>query len=388
MSDKFFRDFLADFQEILHSDPGVRRTEPVSPPGWSKMGWLVGWIAEEGHTGIQFILTEEKTWPVLSRHWGSSRAQKSQVFSDRYASLLKDLGSELGKPVSLKSLKWRKVDLEAFPGRELVENQQWWRIDFESRRMGTWHFLFPDRFYGLFEDKNTTIFPEPPWQFSELWKQLSKKLQRQLLQRLGRDRNNLNHLAGLVASGVLEGGFVRETLARNPSEEFEQALQERQELLQSKSSQSRRRTQNQWKKDANKHLTQQVGTWLEENELAGSPWQLHEQEWKDYRQEQREARYSTTIWKEFWKRLNDDQLKQLVPRLDDALLARASAQLPASLRKEIAEHARPELARQLRDDSPACSREQVYRAREKLAGDLEEWGQQFGIDWKWDVGDI
>jgi len=383
LSDRILHNFLAELQEILQLDPGVQRTESVFPPEWSKLGWRVGWVIGENYTEIQFLLTEEEHWPILTESWGTGRTQKQQVFSERYSKLLRNLAAELGKPLSLESLKWRKVDLGAFPGREEIEKQRWWRIDFESRRMGTWNFIVPDRFYGLFDHEDSVVLPEPPWEFSELWKTLSDTARRQLLEQLGLRRQHLNHLAGLVACGNLDSEFIGKALARNPGEEFEQALIERKELLQSKSGRAQKRIQNRWKKHANRVLAETTGQLLEDEILSGSLWETRLQEWKDYRQTLREARYGISIWMKFWKQFSDEQLKQMVPRLNDSLLADASVQLPSSFRENLATHARPELARKLREDSPSISREQVFKAREKLANHLEEWSQQFGVEWEW-----
>ena len=384
MSDRVLRSFLANLGEMLQPDYSVRRTQLISPPEWKKLGWRVGWILEERNTGIQFLLTKEEHWPVLSGSWGSNRRQKKQVFSGSYSKILNNLASKQGKPLSLKSSKWRKADLAVFPGRQEIENQRWWRVDFECPRVGTWNFVVSDRFYGVFDHENSLNPPEPPWKFSELWKTLADRERLQLLEQLELCRNNLNHLASLVASGVLEFELIQENIARHPAEEFEQALLERQQLLQSKTERARKQTRHRWKKDANKALIQQTGQLLEEGALTGSTWKARQREWQEYREKQRESRFSTSNWKQLWKKFSDEQLKQIVPRLNDSLFADASVQLPSSLREKIAQYARPELAQRLRDHSPEISRDQVFEARETLISDLQQWIQRFDLDIKWD----
>ncbi|MFB6345535.1 MAG: hypothetical protein ABEK50_07170, partial [bacterium] len=200
-----FRSFLNDVKERLFSEEDAVVLEPESPPNWTRLGWKTGWITEEAHTGLQWWLTEEHEWESLSAAFGQSRRQKNQSFSRWYSSLLDEYRRELGVPLKLDTVRWRQMDLEAFKGRPLIEEQDWWVVEIEGTRTGSWYVILSERFIAQFEeDVEDSPEPDPPWTFLELWDTIDSSQKQDVLNCIGTKTGLLNHLASLVLAGSLD----------------------------------------------------------------------------------------------------------------------------------------------------------------------------------------
>lgn len=120
-----FRTFLSTVEKKLFPDSETEVLSPESPPNRTRLGWKAGYILEEGHTGLQWWLTEDVHWDSLTAPFGSGSRQKKQSFTRWYGRLLDDLAGEVGVPLNLESLKHRRMDLAAFEGRPVIEEEDW-----------------------------------------------------------------------------------------------------------------------------------------------------------------------------------------------------------------------------------------------------------------------
>lgn len=368
-----FRDFLDDVKDRLFPDESATVLEPESPPNWKRLGWKTGWIVEEGHTGLQWWVTDEGQWDPLAEPFGQSKRQRNQAFSRWYKSLLDEYRRILGVPLKLESVRWRQMDMAAFEGRPLIEEEEdWWCVGFEGTRGGRWDLILSERFIQLFEeDTNRSPEPDPPWTFLELWQRIDPRGKRQLLGCIGTDTGLLNHLSALVIAGVFELDSVRKLMQRQPTEEFETVLNERRENLRGLSDEQKRQTVDQWKSDAINHLTERVGEWLMGEKLDGSEWSELRAEWKGYRENLLEGTFGDQAWVSLWRNLEDRDFERLVPRLKREELSLSFVGVVSDV-KPLFETVFPDRRIELIFGNPPASsnRIEVLRARESVYGQL------------------
>ncbi len=338
MSQKDFKSFLNHVSNKIHPINDVHISAPESPPDWSKLGWKEGWIVQESYTGLQWWMTEENDWEKLTAKLGNNRQQKTQTFIDWYTRTLKKIGQNKGLPVKLESIRWRRVDLEAIVDRPRIQDETWWEIEISDDALGSWFLILPQRFYHIFEEDEETVPAEakPPWDFPELWNKLQQRGRRKLMEMIGPRRGLRNHLASLVIGGALEAHEIVSELPQRPKEELQKTLRERREMLEKQSNRQRQQTLNQWTKDAKFYLTKKVGEWLEEEELKGTEWKKFATDWKQFRIQQLKEKFNPKKWNSLWTDLSDNDLKQLVPRLNFDQLAFASIKISESQRRRIA----------------------------------------------------
>lgn len=367
MVEKRFRAFLADVAEKLFPDVDVEILSPESPPDWRKLGWKVGYILEEAHTGLQWWVTEEQGWDDLAGPFGENARLRKQSFTRWYADLLDDWSGQLGVPLNLESLRFRKMDLTAFEGRPLMEEEDWWSIRIGSDEAGFWTLIVSERFLRVFEeDVDSSPEPEPPWTFPELWDQLSDRARRDLLQTIGTDEGLLNHLGSLVVSGNLEYEVVARLMARQPQEKFERVVDERRNQLEGTGSGRRQQTLDRWRDDAITHLTRRVGEWLETEELPAERWKRRTREWDNYRLEVLEETFGEESWMTLWENLAPSDLNQILPRLDVSVLGRSLQKLSRPDRSDILSQFPQAIVEKLREPSRELNHREVLEAREKL----------------------
>lgn len=383
MPDETFRDFLGDVKNRLFSGESATVLDPESPPNWERLGWKTGWIVEESHTGLQWWLTEEREWETLSDPFGRSKRQKNQAFSRWYGSLLETYRSRLGVPLKLETVRWRQMDLAAFEGRPLIQEEDWWSIGFEGAGGAEWALIVSERFIRVFEESEDSPEPEPPWTFLELWKQLDRGKKRELLECAGTDHGLLNHLSALVLSGSLELESLLEAMHRQPTEELRNVHRQRRKKLDDLTTGQERQTLNQWKTDALKFLTRQVGEWLKEGELSGSSWSEFRNDWIEYREDVLEGTFDDGAWIELWKNFHDRDLERIVPRLRRETLAISLQGLGSDLRS-VFEEALPERQVTMIFDEARSTddRMAVLKARESTYNQLRETIEKINYELK------
>ncbi|MFB6356732.1 MAG: hypothetical protein ABEJ65_09485, partial [bacterium] len=287
MNNPELKQYLEQLKIKIHPGDAVRLGDLTSPPNWSSLAWKVGWVVEEGYTGLHFVVCEEGEWEQLTGEFGSSREQKTDSFGRGFAAFMSEWASRLGQPLKAKNVKYRQIDFTAFEGRERIQKETWWLINFSDRMTGTWYYVFPQRLYQLFEEdeESTPPIPQPPWNFTELWKKVSSAEHQELMQKLGPRRELLNHVTALVAAGELSSEQILDNLPVNPRDDFKQLLSRRREMLQDQPSTERRQILARWKGDAHSALVDEIGEWLMEDELNAPGWSSLTQEWEDYRTE-------------------------------------------------------------------------------------------------------
>ena len=365
----------------LHPRPDSGLTLPTLPPGWEKMGWMVGWIVQEAYTGLQWWVTDEEAWEELTRDLGVDKQQKTQVFIDWYVKKLKKVGREFGVPVRLESVRWRRIDFREITDRPKIKEGDWWEgIIGEKSKLGSWHLIVPERFYRLFEPETEESVPQLPWYFDELWEKLASEARRRLLEEMGRDKGQINHLASLIAAGSLKLEEIASNLPRHPRGELEEALAERKEILSSQSERSRRQTQKGWKQDAGKYLIKRVGEMFEEGRLAGEQFKSFASEWRQYKLQLLRRKFGGSRWKKMWDSLDEKQLKQLVPRLDFSSLISASSRLGAHQRGRIATALPDRQSEQFEKSSEGTREpEEIFKARQKIYNQAQDIFEKMNI---------
>lgn len=339
MSQKDFKSFLNTVSDKIHPLDKVHISAPESPPDWDRLGWKVGWIIQEAYTGLQWWLAGEDDWEKLTAKLGNSRQQKTQTFINWYTKTLKSLGREKGLPIKLESVRWRRVDLEAIVDRPRIQDETWWEVSIGEDAFGNWNLILPQRFYHIFEEEEATerAKVKPPWDFTELWGKLDRRARRKLLELIGPRRGLRNHLASLIVGGALEAAEVVGQLPDRPTEELQETLGERRQMLEKQSNRQRQQTLNQWTEDARFYLTEKVGEWLEDETLKGPQWKKFSAEWNQFRIKQLKDKFERKQWTDLWENLSTADLKQLVPRLNFDQLGVASVKLPESQRNRICE---------------------------------------------------
>lgn len=367
-----FRSFLSDVKERLFPDEPATVLEPESPPRWQRLGWKTGWIVEEAHTGLQWWVTDEHEWDDRSAAFGQTRRQKNQAFSRWYGSVLEDYRGELGVPLKLETVRWRQMDLGAFDGRPLIEEEDWWSVEFEATG-GSWHLIFSERFVHVFEESESSSEPDPPWTFLELWERLAARRRRELLGAAGTDAGVLNHLAGLVLAGGLDAETLFNLLARQPAEDLREIIENRRETLGDLSEGHERQTLDRWRQDAVTFLTHRVGKWLLAGTLSGERWEPLRGEWVRYRENVLEGSFDDDTWVGLWKNFDKRDIERLVPRLNRETLSLSLVGIGSDVR-EFFREALPERQLQLLfEDPPASSeRRDVLEAREAIHTQLRE----------------
>ncbi len=352
----------------IYPDSSLEIEDPLSPPRWQELGWRVGWIIEEGYTGLQWWVTSEEGFEELTGNLGEDNQQKTQMFVNWYVKRLKQLGRKLGVPVRLESVRWRRIDFRAISDRPRLAEKDWWQVGVSGDLDQSWQVLLPDRFMVLFdEEKEVVKQARLPWKFSKLWEQLSESCRTKLLRKIGTHRGSLNHLAGLIAAGTLKREDVLEYLPANPRSELEELLAGRKEKLVDQNKKVRRQTEKKWKEDAEVFLAKQVGGWLEEGALSGEGWESCSREWEKYRLGLLQKKYSTEKWKKMWQSLSAADIQQLVPRLDFRSLVVSFAGLEAHVRAEISEALPQEKRKQfLRTSEGSHPPENIFGGRQKI----------------------
>lgn len=391
MASDRFRTFLSTVEEKLFPDRESEVLSPESPPDWTKLGWKVGYIVEEGHTGLQWWMTEEVHWDSLTESFGTSSRRKKQVFARWYGSLLEELAGDLGVPLNLESLKFRQMDLAAFEGRPLIEEEDWWIVRVGADDPGYWHLVLSERFLRVFdEDAEAASGPEPPWTFLELWGRLEDRGRRDLLQVIGDDEGLLNHLASLVVSGNLDAERLVGLMARQPREELERIVDRRRGKLDGASAGKRRQTLDRWREDAVDHLTQKLGHWLENEKLPVSRWKQYAGEWSRYRRDVLEETFGDGKWVALFEGLSERDLKQVAPRLDTDRLAISLSTLSRTQRRAVHEALPEALTQKIRNRefSPSDERE-VPEVREELfeQGRDVVAAMDYRLDGSWTLGE-
>jgi hypothetical protein len=375
--------------EKLFPDDDVEILSPESPPDWRKLGWKAGYIVQDAHTGLQWWLTEEGNWGELSDPFGQSSRVRKQTFARWYGGLLNDLARELGVPLKLESLRFRKMDLTAFEGRPLIEDEDWWSVRIGSDSIGCWTLIVSERFLRVFEqDVESSPEPDPPWTFLELWEQLDDRRRRDLLQKIGTDEGLLNHLGSLVVAGVLDYETIANRMARQPREEFERVVDRRREELQGTGTGRRDQTLDRWRDDAVTHLTRRVGEWLESDELPEERWTGRVREWSKYRREVLEETFGGSSWVTLWESLSPTDRKQLLPRLNLSRLGTSLQGLSRADREELLERFPDNLAEKLRKGSFSGGRREVLEAREELyeQGKTVIQSMDYELEGRWSPG--
>jgi hypothetical protein len=367
MVEKRFRSFLESVAQKLFPEEDVEILSPESPPDWRKLGWKVGYIIEEGHTGLQWWVTKETDWDELAGVFGANTRLRKQSFARWYGELLDEWAGDLGVPLNLESLKFRKMDMTAFEGRPLIEDEDWWSVRIGSDEAGYWTLLFTERFLCVFEqDVESSPEPDPPWTFLELWQELEDREARDLLQKIGTEEGLLNHLGSLVVAGNLDYEDVAQRMARQPREEFERVVDQRRNQLEGTGSGRRDQTLDRWRDDAITHLTQQVGEWLESGELPEERWKRRGREWDDYRRAMLEETFGEESWIQLWRNLDFTDLKQVLPRLEVSLLGRSLERLSRADRREILKRFPDSVVEKLLDRNPDVDHREVLETREEL----------------------
>ncbi|MFB6356731.1 MAG: hypothetical protein ABEJ65_09480, partial [bacterium] len=79
-----------------------------------------------------------------------------------------------------------------------------------------------------------------------------------------------------------------------------------------------------------------------------------------------EARFSTSIWNKFWKNLDDNLCRQVIPRLPFEELVMSSLQLPEKTREKIARFLTEDKAERFMDPPAGASMIDVFSARETV----------------------
>ena len=381
MGETDFSNFMKMVTRKLHPRPDSGLVLPESPPRWENLGWMVGWIVQEAYTGLQWWITDEDAWEELTRDLGADKQQKTQVFIDWYVKRLKKVGREFGVPVRLESVRWRRIDFREITDRPKIKEGDWWHgVIGEESKLGAWHLIVPERFYRLFEPETEESAPQLPWYFDELWEKLSSAARRRLLEELGRERGQINHLASLVAAGALDFEDIVSKLPRNPRAEFEESLAERKELLSTQSASARRQTQKGWKQDAGRYLVKRVGELLQEGRLAGEQFKSFASEWRQYKLQLLRRKFGGSRWKKMWDSLDEKQLKQLVPRLDFSSLISASSRLGAHQRGRIATALPDRQSEQFEKSSEGTREpEEIFKARQKIYNQAQDIFEKMNI---------
>ncbi|MGM0381160.1 MAG: hypothetical protein ACQEP7_04170 [bacterium] len=385
-----FSNFTKMVARKLHPRPHAKISSPQSPPRWEDLGWMVGWIVQEGYTGLQWWVTQEEKWEELTQDLGRSKQQKTQVFINWYVKRLKKIGREFGVPVRLESVRWRRIDFREIIDRPKIKEGDWWQVVIgEESKIGSWHLVVPERFYRLFEPELEESSLQLPWFFDDVWTRLLTAGKRQLLEELSREKGQVNHLASLIAAGSLKMEEIAEFLPRNPRQELENALEERRQLLASKSERSRRQTQQAWKQDAGRYLVKKMGELLEEGRLGGEQFKSFAADWEQYQLDLLRRKYGGSRWKRLWSSLDGEKLKQLIPRLNFQDLISASTRLGARQRGRIAAALPEHKGEQFEKSSEGTRKpEEILTARKKIYNQSKEIFKKMNIEppeeWKKD----
>jgi hypothetical protein len=382
MASKRFNSFLSAVAKKLFPENNPEILAPESPPDWTRLGWKAGWIIEEGHTGLQWWVTEDVAWDPMTEQFGHTKLQKKETFARWYADLLDDFAHRLGKPLSLESLRYREMDLSAFEGRPLIEDEDWWVVTISTDASGAINLILSERFVRLFdEDVESSPEPEPPWTFLELWDQIGDRQRRDLLQQIGSRENLLNHLASLVVSGNLDLEILYALMPKRPREDLETIVDDRRSQLDSSSERQRQQTLDQWKETANSYLMDTVGDWLKQDELPTSRWKKFSGQWEDYRRSVLEDSFGSDRWRNLWDNLTDRDLKQVLPRIETDLLRRSLKYLDRGFRNKLLDDLPDSLSERLRESSTGkTGRMEALQARQEVFEEGRSLLESMGYD--------